>query len=180
MALKSIPDYQNYKIMKSIFVLFFTAMLTFCQAQNESIERFYSKYTKLENVTEINISGNLLNLVATYSDENSEGKVLEKISKLRILAIDDQHIVETSDKKAMLSGLRKNHFEELMQIRDGKSRIDFMIREKGNKITNILMLVDDEDSFFLLSLEGNITWKDIEKLNIDIDGAEHLKKMPRA
>ena len=162
-----------------IIVIIATFFVNISFAQNRVIEQFYDKYTKLENVTEIDISGGLLNMVASFSDD-ADTKILEKVSKLRILAIDDQSVIDTQDKKALVKGLRSSKFEELMQIRDGKSKIDFMVRESNNKITNILMMVDDEDSFFMLSLEGNISWKDIEKLDINVDGAEHLKKMPKA
>ncbi len=169
--------------MKRIF--FSICLLSIVQlgfSQNQVIEKFYNKYMDKENVSDIHLEGFLLTMAAKFAnnDGHNETDILTKITKLRVLLMEDQNMVDLADKKMLQKGLRQEQFEELMQIRDGKAKIDFMVRESEGKITNLLMLVDDKDSFILLSLEGNLSWKDIKNLNIDVEGGEHINKIPRA
>ena len=168
--------------MKNLIIIAFTCFLSFSAfAQNQAIETFYNKYMDMEDITDISLEGWLLNMVATYASETDEKVDLtKKISKLRIMIMDEKNIVQKNDKKSLMSGLRSGQFEELFQIRDGKTKIDFMIREEGETITNFIMLVDEVDSFILLSLEGALSLEDLKKLNIEVEGAEDFKKLPRA
>lgn len=164
--------------MKNIIIMAFIAILpslAFCQ--NKSIEKFYNKYKSQENVTDINLQGWVLELAASFSDDESE-KVLEKISKLRVLVIEEGNLVNGNEYSQLVKEVKKDSFEELMQFKDGSDKVDIMMREKGNKITNVLLIARGNDGFIMLSLEGDLDWKDLKSLEIDVEGAEHLKKLP--
>jgi len=75
--------------------------------------------------------------------------------------------------------LRRDDFEDIISIRDGSDRINFFLREEGNFVTDILMTVHGNEGFFLFSLEGLIRLKDLENLDIEFDGSNHLKKLPK-
>ena len=164
--------------MKNIIIMAFIAILpSLAFGQNKSIEKFYNKYKSQENVTDINLQGWVLELAASFSDDESE-KVLEKISKLRVLIIEEGNLVNGSEYNQLVKEVKKDSFEELMQFKDGNEKVDIMLREKGKKITNVLLIARGNDGFIMLSLEGNLNWKDLKSLEIDVEGAEHLKKLP--
>lgn len=162
-----------------ILIITLLASPLFIFAQNAAIEQFYNKYTELENVTNITIEGGMLKFIASYVDDETGEKLVDKVTKLRLMIMDDSELVSKSDRQALRKGIRQQKFEDLMQIRDGNSKINILIQEQGDKVTNVLLLVDDEDSFILLSLEGSLDWEDFNHLNIEMEGAEHLKRISK-
>ena len=153
-------------------------MSGFCQ--HESIENFYNKYIEDEKVTDINLNGWVLSLASLIADEETGEEVLNKITQLRIMIAEEKNIVSKSDLKKLMKEVRKNSFEDLITVRDGNDRINFMIREKGDKITNVLVIVNGDNEFILLSLEGALNLEDLKKLQFDVEGGDVFTKLPRA
>ena len=78
---------KTYLLIISLALL---PLLTF--AQNEPIENFYNKYMEYSEVSNINLEGWLLQAVASYTDDSDSADLIEKISKLRIMIVDDEPI----------------------------------------------------------------------------------------
>ncbi|MCB0618735.1 MAG: DUF4252 domain-containing protein [Saprospiraceae bacterium] len=148
-------------------------------AQSQSIINFYERYLHHEKATQIDIDGWLLKLAGSFA-EGEEAKLIEKISHLRVLVMEEENIVDPKDYQRLLRGIQNDNFEQLMQIRDGGSKIDCYVRESGDRITDLILTVNGEDEFVLLSLEGAFSLDDLRSLNLEVEGAEHLKKVPRA
>lgn len=166
--------------MKNIFLLIcFLGSTGFTFAQSKSIHNFYNKYAGFENATDINVQGWVLKLASAFSEDEKAQNTLDKITQIRILIMEDENLVTYDDRKKLIRSLKKDKFETLLQVKDGGDNIDFFLREEGDHITNILMLVNGKDGFVLLSLEGLLNLEDIKDLNIDIEGSEHLKKLPK-
>ncbi len=168
--------------MKKLLVIALVGMLPMLMsAQNKCIKDFYKKYKSEENVTSIKLSGFLLKMVARFSDEDDEDKeIMSKITKLRILDMDDKNVVSPKDYKKFLKDIKKDNFTELIKVTDGGEKVDILLQEKGDKIKGLLILVSDKKSFTMVSLEGNFSWEDLKNLDMDIEGAEHLDKVPQA
>ncbi len=164
--------------MKNIIIVAIMAIAPLMSfAQNKSIENFYNKYKAKENVTDINLQGWVLELAATFAGEES-GEILEKITKLRVLVVGEGNVIPNNEYNQLVREVRKDSFEELIQFKDGNDKVDIMLREKGDKITNVLLIARGADGFIMLSLEGNMDWNDLKSLEIDVEGAEHLNKIP--
>ena len=148
------------------------------KAQDPVIQKFYRTYTELENVEDIQIKGWILKLAGRYVDEKGVASTLQKISKLRVMTIDDGNTVTNQAYNSLVRQVRNRQFEDLIQFKDRDSAIQVMIREKKNRITDVLMLINGDDSFTLLSLEGALKFSDLKSLNIDVEGGEHFKKIP--
>ena len=67
--------------------------------------------------------------------------------------MDDGNPISSHEYKDFLNVLRKDDFEELMKIKDEGCAVDFLSREEGEHITNVLMLVHEKDGFVLISLK---------------------------
>lgn len=165
--------------MKNIFSLSFLVLfsLSIIQAQNNSIESFYEQYAKDEKATNVTIKGWLLDIASHITSDESSKEVLSKITQLRVLLMEDGNPVTKKELSRLKKGIKKDQFEELLQIRDEGSHVDFYIREEGDHITNVLMLVNDNDEFVLLSLEGLLKFEDLKNIKIDTEGAEHFEKI---
>ena len=150
----------------------------FAFTQPKAIAQFYEKYTQHENVTDVKLQGWLLEIASNFADDEQAKKILNKITYLRVLVMEEGNLVSPEEYKNLLKDIRQSSFEELFKIREGQQDIGFYIREKGDSITDVLLLVNGEDEFVLLSLEGLLKFSDLNDLNIDIDGAGHFKKLP--
>lgn len=146
-------------------------------SQAKSIERFYEKYKGLEEVTSINITGELIQFVFTNADPETE-ELASKISKVRVLVVEEGAIIQNNDYKQLIKSVKKDNFQELMRLKDGGEAVDIHLREDGDVITDVLITVYGEDGLVLLSLEGLFNFSDLNDFNLDIEGAEHLKKLP--
>ncbi len=172
--------------MKKILIIASALMFTLSGlfAQTESVKTFYDRYTNQEKVSDYTINGWLLKVASEYSDNADASKVLEKITQLRVLVMDDGNPISSHEYKDFMKVLRKDSFEELIKIKDKDVDVDFFIREEGQHITNVLMLVNEKDGFVLISLEGLLKMEDLKNINLDIEGGEHFeamgKKIPRA
>ena len=147
-------------------------------AQVPSLANFYNKYKKSENVRDIKIQGWLLKLAAKFADEPETHNLLRKITYLRALIIESGNPVKSSEYSNLLRSLRQDEFEPLVQLREGRSRVDLLIRENSKHITDALVVVYGEEGFILLSIEGKLRFSDLNDLKFDIDGSEHFKKLP--
>jgi uncharacterized protein DUF4252 len=145
--------------------------------QAKSIENFYEKYKGNEEVTSINVSGELLNFVFTSTDSETE-QLTSKISKLRVLIVEEKSIVKQSDYKQFIKNVKKEKFEELIRFKEGGDAVDFHLREQGDVITDVLITVHGDDGFILLSIEGLFNFSDLNDFDLNIEGSEHLKKLP--
>ena len=67
----------------------------------------------------------------------------------------------------------------MLQARDNGQKIQFLTKDKGNIIEELLLLVGGENEFVMLSFVGNLDLDKIASLaaKLDIDGAEHLSKL---
>lgn len=165
--------------MKKWFVLWvISAFVVSANAQVEPIKAFYNKYKNYENATQLKLQGWLIRLAAKHTDEEGAEQLLKKITHLRLLSIEDGNPVSLEESRDLIKQLKKESYEELLNVRDGTERVDILIREKKDVITEILLLVSDKDEFLLLSLEGRLKFSDLNDLDIEVDGSEHFKNLP--
>ena len=147
-------------------------------AQTEVIKNFYDKYTKKENVEDITLKGWLLKIASEINGDDQVSDVLDKITQLRILIMEDGNLVSPKAYKQFVNDIQEQDFEELIQLKEGGELVECYIREEGDDITNILLMVHEKDGFILLSLEGLLQLKDLKNININVDGGEYIKKIP--
>lgn len=166
---------------------FFTIIALLCLpivsfSQSKAIEDFYNKYKNHEDISKVELKGWVLKLVAKFTDEaDTTDDFLRKITKLRVLSMDEGNLVSKSEYNTLLKKVHSDRFEDLMHFKDGDGNVKILIREGASAVTDILMVISSEDSFTLLSLEGRLKFSDIQNLSLDLDieGAEHLEKVKK-
>lgn len=146
--------------------------------QSKYITQFYNNYKAQEEVTNLNLRGFVLSLASTFADDEDARKILRKVSHLRLLMMEDENLVSPQEYTSLIRGIKSDRFEELMMLREEKQRIEFFLREDGETITDVLMLLHGDGEFLMLSLEGTFKFSDLNDLKIDIDGGEHFSKIP--
>jgi hypothetical protein len=168
---------------KFLFLLpvFFLAALQL-HAQTDAITRFFSKYSEDERFTTVFISQKMFQLVAKVEtddeDWNKMRDVVKDLGGLRILTCDTL-IDGVQLYKEALGKVPISEYSELLTVRDGQENVRIWIKEQGNTINELLLLVGAPDEFVMLSFVGKIDVDKISSLSktLDVKGAEHLDKI---
>jgi len=151
-------------------------------AQEDAITKFFSKYQNDESFTQVNITGRMFSLFTNFETEDEEDQemidAVSKVKGLKILAKEDISNGQALYQEAFRL-IDSKEYEELMTIREKDSDMKFLIKEKDGIIEELLMVIGSDNSFFLLSLVGDIDLKQISKLSksMDIDGFENLQNI---
>jgi CII-binding regulator of phage lambda lysogenization HflD len=148
----------------------------------DAISKFFTKYQDDESFTQVSVSGKMFSLFTNMEADSPEDKeVLEAISKLKGLRILGKQ--NTSDARTLYKEafalIPINEFEELMSVRDKDKDMKFYIKEKGGKISELLMVMGGTSDFMVLSLFGEIDLKQVSRLGkkMDVKGLENLEKI---
>jgi len=155
--------------MKRIFITLVLLIPLMVMAQDGSpIDKLFNKYANKEGFTTVNISGKLLSFASKLDDSKSdEASMLEKISGIRILSVEDKELNKGLNfyKELDEDGFFKNNkYETLMEVTDKDQVVRFYGRsgEKG-KLSELLLVVGGNDNT-LISIRGVINPDDISKL----------------
>ena len=165
------------RLILFLFVLSIASVVT---AQNDAIEKYFSKYIDDERFTVVYISPKMFSMVAKMDIEDMDPEVKDIISDLEGLRILTTEFNTNSLYNEAMKTIDMNVYELLMKVRDGEENVHFLVKEGENdKIRELLLLVGGNDQFVLLSFVGNIDLSKISKLanSMDIDGFEHLEKI---
>lgn len=166
------------KVLLLLPLLFFAAILS---AQNDAINRFFSQYMDDERFTVVFVSPKMFNIVSKIStdDEDWENfrEVIGGLKGLRVLTADSIADGMKLYKEA-LDKVPATEYEELVTVRDGKENVRIWVKDSGNIINELLLLVGSPNQFVLLSLAGKIDLDKISSLSkgLDIEGVKHLEK----
>jgi len=169
--------------MRSLVLLI--ALMLFVQTasgQKNPVDVVFDKYSGRDGITTVFISGKMLSMVSTVSQENREfSDVVGNLTAIRILSVDDQEQIGKINLYAELSGsLNTREYEELMVINEGKETVRFYIRESGSYIAELVMVTSGASSS-LISIRGKIDLKTISALSksLGIEELESLEQVNR-
>jgi len=174
--------------MKTIFLLtifLLAGHMSLCQSQ--AVMDFHNKYKDNGKYLSVRIEGGLLKMLSNIDTNDKDTKeflnAVSKIEAIDVHSIDrNESDFSDSEVNSFKKAIRKENYDELMIVRDGDSNIDFLIKEKKGKISDLLFVVDEPEEFVIVNISGEIDLKTIGKVteNLDIRGANHLDKLEDA
>lgn len=160
--------------MKRLLITLVLLIPLLVVAQDTSpIDKLFNKYANKDGFSTVNISGKLLNFANKMDDSNSkEAAILEKISGIRILSVEDKDLNKGLNffKELEADGFFKNNnYESLMEVTEKNEVVRFYGRsgEKG-KLSELLLVVGGDDNT-LISIRGVINPEDIGKITGSLD-----------
>lgn len=169
--------------MKTKFILVLTFLLSVSSfAQSSAIDRLFDKFSGKENITEVNISAKMFSLFGYIDADSKEDQetldALKGIKSLYLMSTEKKD--EADQMRATAKHIKKDNFEPLMTVRDGDDDIEFLIQEKNGVVSELIMLVDSDSNFLVMSLTGLIDLEKLSKLsNIGVDGLKNLEKIDK-
>ncbi len=164
--------------------LLLTALVFHANAQDDAIQKFFSKYMEDDRFSRVFISPKMMQMAGGFlknnagSDKDAEqlGALILKVKGIRILSSDQ--VDGPGFYKEAMGTLARNKYEELMDVQDKGTSLKFMVREEGGLVKELLMLTGSGKDFTLLSMLGNFTYDDLNMLaeNSDLPGMSEYSK----
>ena len=171
--------------MKYLLVLMISlfSFLGTTNAQDDAITKYFNKYMEDEAFTVVYLSPKLFELLGKLDIDELEDKeaeavmeVVEDLKSLRVLTTEENAEKYYNEAVNMIN---TKEYEVLLTVRDDEENVQFLIKDQGNIINELLLLVGGTDEFVMVSFVGNIDLDKISKLakKLDVDGVEHLDKL---
>lgn len=163
----------------SLSVILMTSLSAF--GQEDAIMKYFGKYVDDTRFSAVYISPKMFNMVSKIEIEDMEPEVQEVIRSMKGLRIlhTEQNALQYYNEA--IKTISTNDYELLMTARNEGENVRFMVKENGDVVQELLMLVGGEKNFALLSFLGNIDLKKIGKLAkaLDIDNLHYLEKLEK-
>jgi len=168
---------------KLIFLGIFVWLACPVHAQINAIDEMFDKYSEKKGFTTVYISSKLLSLFAgSEAKSKDENNVIGRLKSIRILSVEDSllnnsiNFYNELSKKTNLSA-----YEELMVVKEGNETTKFLIRQKGDIISELLVISGGPDDNTLISIQGDLDLKAISELSksTGIDELKELDKIDR-
>jgi len=151
------------KIMKKLTI---TIALIICISSvhgQRSIDRLFEKYSESDGFTCITVSGNLLNIAADLGDEDDDRDVDAKITEVRVLAQKDHNSGSINFHDIVMKDIDLNDYEEFMRIREYDNDLRVLVRSKGKRITEFLLVTGGDDNA-IIQVKGDMSVSDARRL----------------
>jgi hypothetical protein len=167
--------------MKSLFLSLLTLLITSVSvsAQEDAITKYFSKYIDDTTFTSVYISPKMFNMVSKVEIKDMDPEVQQVIASMKGMRILHTEKNATKYYQEALKAISTNEYEVLLTARDKGENVRFMVKESGDIIQELLMIVGGDADFAMISFIGNIDLKKIGKLAeaLDIDNLEYLKNL---
>lgn len=147
--------------MKSKYILILIALC--CTSLTFAQKALFDKFADMDNVQSVYISKAMFQMMPNIETNglnlmNMKGKV----ESLQILNTENREKADMMRKD--FSHLINKQHEELMRVKDGKTNATFYAKQKGDLISELIMLANTERGFSVIQLLGNFTLQDIQDI----------------
>ena len=170
--------------MKKIIIIYVLAVITISLWSQSPADKVFDRYSGAEGFTTVYITKYMFDLFKDMENNNVSDEMQEAISRLnsiKILATDDDPETKTSINlyDEVMKNLPQEEYKELMVIKEQDENVRFLIREKDDKVVELLLLVGSPDESAMISIQGDIDMKNIARItkSLSIEGMEKLEKM---
>lgn len=172
--------------MKNLIIILAVLIFPICANSQNSINHFYKKHKRSENVTKFTVPGWVVkiasSIAASTTDDEQEKeaiKIAKKIKKLKLLVMEDHNTVKKQDYSKLISNLKADSFEDLLVVNSEGTKVNMLIREKKGKIKNFLLLVNDDTEFVMISIKSKLKIKDLQRLIDSLQNEFELDNLPK-
>ena len=128
--------------LKYLYTILLLCCVNICFAQN----KLFDKYADMDDVTSVYISKKMFQMMPVMETAGLNLANLKgKIESLQILTTQKADLRERmrGEFKALIG---KDH-EELMRVKDGKTKANFYVKQQGELIQELIMIADMDQNF---------------------------------
>ncbi len=146
-------------------------------AQDDAIGKFFGKYVDDPKFTVISVSPRMFRLLSKVNWDTIPADLKQTVTGLRSLRVLTTETTPERYFKEAMTLIDHKEYEDLITVRSTKDNVRFMVKETGDKVSELLMLTEDEDGFTLMSFVGDLDLDKLSRLSSDmgIKGMADLK-----
>lgn len=145
--------------MKKVFITWIFVLLA-CAGLHAQ-ESFFEKFADRKGVTSVYISKRMFGMMKNIDSGNINlANVAGKINSMQILTCENKSVADEL-RKETAHIKPENGYEELIRVREEGERITIYVKE-GNKENEYMLLVDEQDEFTIILLNGQLTLEEIQ------------------
>ena len=163
------------KVIVVISALFLTLLI---QAQTSAVDAMFNKYSEKEGFTVVSISGRMFSMFSEMESDNKDtDNTIGRLKSIKILSVEDSVLNKGLNFYTELTNkLDLSVYEELMVVKEGRDITKFLIRQKGNLISELIVITGGPGGNSLISIQGDFSLKNISDISKSI-GIEELKDL---
>jgi len=149
------------------------AILPFLLFSQKSVNKFYHKYKRADNTVNMTLPGFVLGMGAKFAKKHMDKEdkkslmaleFTKSIKSIRLLVMEETNLVSQKDYNKLIDGLKKkDKLSDLITVRDGRTSINILVRDKKKHISNLIVIVNEEDEFVMISIKAKLRYKDLNK-----------------
>lgn len=176
----TITNYQSPDMKKIILLITAFCIVALLNAQTSAIDDIFEKYSERDGFTTVTISGKLLSLFAGKKVEGSD--IINKLTSIRILSVEDSLLNQSVNfYKELTKKLDISSYEELMAVKEGSDVTKFLVKQKGDVISELLVIIGGPGDNTLISIKGDLDLKSLSELSNEtgIDELKDLEKVQK-
>lgn len=148
------------KTMKMILAGLLLVLPLLCRAQ----KGLFDKYNDMKGVSSVYISKAMMDMNPNlFTKDVYIGKVSGQLNGVQILSTMDGNIKKDL-RKDLRSLVQASKYELLMKQKSRVSSSEFYINRKGDKVKELIMIIDGAATLKYVYLEGEMTLKDIQNI----------------
>jgi hypothetical protein len=165
------------KIRHHTLLLALLLLGTSAFAQDDAIGKFFGKYVDDPKFTVISVSPRMFRLLSKVNWDTIPADLKQTITGLRSLRVLSTETTPEHFFKEALTLIDRKEYEDLITVRSTKDNVRFMVKGTGDKVSELLMLTEDDDGFTLMSFVGDLDLDKLSRLSSDmgIKGMANLK-----
>ncbi|HYG03793.1 MAG TPA: DUF4252 domain-containing protein [Chryseosolibacter sp.] len=159
--------------MKNMFaVLALVLFVTSAKAQSETTEALQKKY----DAQAFFFYNNTLRML-NQANDSSFDELIKDVEKMKFLMI--KKGAGSIDYKRVVGDYKNESFEEMMSSRHKGKNFDIFVKEKNNKTTGMLVLINDDANLLVMDIVGSIALNKVTKLFETLDESADFGKKIR-
>lgn len=148
--------------MKRLLIIFTLFISAFSALASDPI---LEQISELDGVTTVYLSKGMLGSFSQKGNsmigEMDISSITGKLNYIEIYNCDDLDSIKKI--RTLVSAYTKNKYEVMMRIKDESSLVKFLHKGSGNS-SHLITIVDNKDNFTIISMSGNISISEIQKL----------------
>jgi hypothetical protein len=145
-----------------LFCLFFSVSFFQLSAQDGAI---YWKYKDYDDSKSFTIPGFLPKFASIFIKGKAERRLVRRTGRTRVMFFEKNSPMTPTDfVKLSKKTKRRGGLEEIITVKDGKTNVRILAKENGKRIRKLVILVQDEEEFVMVSVKGRFRYKDLNTL----------------
>ena len=147
--------------MKTIIISF---LLMLCASTAKSQDYgLYWKYKDYDGIS-LTIPSVAIDIGTWFVDEKTDRMLMRKVDKVRVMVFEDYSPITERDLKKFDRRAKRRHLDDMIYVREGKTRVRIMVKERRNIIRKVVVFVNSPEAFVMVSVKGHLRLDDINRV----------------